>query len=176
VACAVAHGQSRIRRFIKLGILLAKALQASGQARPAMRKLREVLQLAAPEGLMRTFIDEGAPIIDLLSEYRSSRGAAERSQGDEADRFVDLILARAGRSLDVGSREAPSGDSAALTLRELQILESVALGMSNKAIAKRLFVTETTVRSHLRKINVKLGVGNRTQAVNVARRAGVLHP
>ncbi len=57
-----------------------------------------------------------------------------------------------------------------LARKELEILQLLAEGLSNLAIAARLFISETTVRTHLRSINAKFGAHNRTQAIAVARR------
>lgn len=61
-----------------------------------------------------------------------------------------------------------------LTARELDVLQRVATGAGNRAIAKELFVSEATVKTHLVHINEKLGATSRTDAVAKARAAGVL--
>lgn len=173
----VAQLAGRQRRVLKLSILYAKALHADGQHRLALRKMQDALRIACAEGMVRSFLDEGPPVIELLREFRIAKQAsAERDRDNELIRFAERILRRAGQAIE----EAPVQDSAidasaTLSTREQQILESVALGLSNIAIAKNLFVTETTVRAHLRKINVKLNAGNRTQAVSIARRLGLIH-
>jgi len=62
----------------------------------------------------------------------------------------------------------------ALSTRELEVLELVADGSSNTDIAKRLHLSETTVKSHLAHIYPKLGVNSRTAAVASAREAGII--
>ncbi|MFZ2509976.1 MAG: response regulator transcription factor [Gordonia sp. (in: high G+C Gram-positive bacteria)] len=62
----------------------------------------------------------------------------------------------------------------ALTVRELDVLEQVAFGGSNREIAKRLFISEATVKSHLVHIFDKLGVTSRTRVVAVARERGLI--
>lgn len=62
----------------------------------------------------------------------------------------------------------------ALTARELEIVEQLAVGGSNREIAKRLFISEATVKSHLVHIFDKLGVNNRTKVVAVARDRGLI--
>ncbi|MDE9364856.1 response regulator transcription factor [Luteipulveratus sp. YIM 133132] len=61
-----------------------------------------------------------------------------------------------------------------LSPRELDVLRLLAAGSTNRAIAKQLFVTEATVKSHLVHIYAKLGVDSRTAAVTAAREAGLL--
>jgi DNA-binding NarL/FixJ family response regulator len=56
----------------------------------------------------------------------------------------------------------------ALTPREIQLLERLATGLSNRAIAKEMFISEATVKTHLVHIYGKLGVDNRTAAIAVA--------
>jgi DNA-binding NarL/FixJ family response regulator len=63
-----------------------------------------------------------------------------------------------------------------LTEREIELLRLVAEGMSNKAIAQRLSISENTAKYHIRNILQKLGVQNRTEAVTQAIRAGLLDP
>ena len=69
---------------------------------------------------------------------------------------------------------AASMSSEALTGRELNVLELLARGLSNKEIGGRLFITETTVKSHLRAIFTKLNVLSRTEAVTAANRRGLI--
>ena len=61
-----------------------------------------------------------------------------------------------------------------LTQRETEILVFLANGVSNKEIAKRLFVSENTVKFHLKNVYSKLVVGSRLQAINAARRMGLV--
>lgn len=69
---------------------------------------------------------------------------------------------------------APPALAGRLTRGERRVLELLAQGLSHAAIAEKLFVAPTTVRAYLRNINAKLGVHNRTQAVAVAQRQGLL--
>jgi ATP/maltotriose-dependent transcriptional regulator MalT len=61
-----------------------------------------------------------------------------------------------------------------ITPRELEILEQIARGKSTRQIAETLFVSENTVKTHVSRVYDKLGVGRRTQAVQEARRLGLL--
>ena len=62
----------------------------------------------------------------------------------------------------------------ALTTRELDVLHMLSHGHRNRAIAEKLFVSELTVKSHLRRISAKLGAQSRTEVVAIARQRGLL--
>ena len=61
-----------------------------------------------------------------------------------------------------------------ITRRELEILELIAHGMSNREIAEKLFVSENTVKTHSRRVFDKLGARRRTQAVQMGKEFGLL--
>ena len=61
-----------------------------------------------------------------------------------------------------------------VTKRELEILELIALGMSNREIAEKLFVSENTVKTHSSRLFDKLGAKRRTQAVQIAKGFGLI--
>ena len=158
------------RRALKLRILLAEALGRDGQRKPSMRILEKALDFAAGEGFVSTFLEEGPAIQGMLREFLSAREGGSVA-GSGVEQFLQRIAqgqqAPADRAAAV---EMQSTAVEALTSKELQVLELLAQGYSNDAMAGKLFVSESTVRTHLRNINVKLQAGNRTQALVIARR------
>ena len=75
----------------------------------------------------------------------------------------------------VAERLAERMGSSDLTAREIEVLEQIVAGNSNKAIAARLNISEATVKSHINSILNKLGVSDRTQAATTALQRGLVH-
>src|SRR5215471_8947010 len=98
----------------------------------------------------------------------------------EGNVTVPLALQSVGQPVShalPGSNNAPAGnepDVALLTLRQLEVLSRVCQGKTNKQIATELGLSEKTVKAHVTAIFKVLGVVNRTQAVLVARRVGMI--
>ena len=63
----------------------------------------------------------------------------------------------------------------ALTAREIEVLQQIAGGNRNRDIAEKLFISEETVKVHIKHIMDKLGASDRTQAVAIAVRRGIIH-
>jgi ATP/maltotriose-dependent transcriptional regulator MalT len=84
---------------------------------------------------------------------------------------AERLMRRLGRRVPAPSR-GPGG--AGLTARELEVLGLLADGLSNRAIAKRLVISEKTAGRHVANVYLKLGVHSRTQAVRTATAQGLL--
>ena len=175
---AAAAAQDRAGSLIEIGALRALALAASGEEAVAVAALAETLTLACPQGYVRVFADEGPPMAALLARLI----AAQRSGGAAAE--VPLsCLARLQRALsgqDVapdagrGRVTAVPGLADPLTSRELEVLEMLAAGRSNQAIANQLVVTLDTVKKHVSHVLGKLGAASRTEAVARARELSLI--
>jgi LuxR family transcriptional regulator, maltose regulon positive regulatory protein len=173
-----AAAQDRTGSLIEIGALRALALAASGDADRAVATLAEALTLASSQGHVRVFADEGAPMAALLARLIT----AQRSGGAAAQ--VPLgCLARLQRALGAqdiipdagrGSVAAVPGLVEQLTSRELEVLQMLAAGKSNQAIASRLVVTLDTVKKHVSHVLGKLGATNRTEAVARARELSLI--
>jgi LuxR family transcriptional regulator, maltose regulon positive regulatory protein len=172
---ATAKAQNRTCGLIEISALRALALAATGDETDAVTTLAGTLLLACPQGYVRVFADEGPPMATLLGRLI----AAQRTgSGFRAAAEVPLgYLARLQRAFGPGrpARDAvPSGIVDPLTSRELEVLEMLAAGRSNQAIAGELVVTLDTVKKHVGHVLGKLGAANRTEAVARARELNLL--
>jgi LuxR family maltose regulon positive regulatory protein len=156
----------RGRRSIKLLVLRAMALHASGQLDAALDDTEQVLRTSAQEGYVRILLDEGPAALALLRLHAQAQ-QGQRVQPLLAD-HVDRLL-RCAAQAPAGPPPPVAAPSEALTGKELQVLVLLGQGYSNSALAGRLQISDSTVRTHLRNIYQKLGASSRTHAVAVAR-------
>jgi LuxR family transcriptional regulator, maltose regulon positive regulatory protein len=177
----LAVAQGRTGSVIEVRALQALALAAGGDQFAGLRALAEVLALAGPEGYVRVFVDEGAPIARLLGRLTAAQRTGQAAPpGTVPPQYLD----RLARAFQPGTAHAaPSATRLAagaaglvepLSDRELQVLGLLAAGRSNQQIADELVVVLDTVKKHVSHIMDKLGAANRTQAVARARALGLL--
>lgn len=132
---------------------------------------------------------EAPPYVLVLTNYDSD---ADILSAVEAGASGYLLKDAPPHELTAAVRAAAAGESAlapviasrlldrmraprvSLSSREIEVLELVASGRSNSEVAEQLFVSETTVKSHLAHIFSKLDVSSRTAAVSAARQKGIL--
>jgi LuxR family maltose regulon positive regulatory protein len=160
-----AEAEERTGSVIEISILQAIALYAQSNIQKALNALEHALVLAEPEGYVRVFIDEGSQMYNLLRDA-ATHGIASG--------YVSKLLVVMRES---GQRELPSAEqplTEPLTERELQVLELIASGLSNRETAETLFVTEGTIKKHLNNIFGKLNVKSRTQVIERARQLKIL--
>ncbi len=158
--------------WLKVMVLQAVALHEHGEKDEAVQLLGEALALAEPGGFIRIFVDEGTPMARLLSE-----AAAHGIMPDYTARLLAAFEAEAHKS-EVESYLSPAPASQTivepLSQRELEVLQLIAQGLSNREIGKRLFLALDTVKGHNRRIFGKLLVKRRTEAVAKARALHIL--
>ena len=163
----------RTGRLIEILCLQSIALSSQNKVNEAVANLLQALSLARPEGYIRTFIDLGEPIYDLLKQIKiqntSAKDYAAIMQIVE-DYVLDLLKFFKQEKSEGRSQNLISP----LTDRELEVLQWLADGLSNKAIAGRLVVAPSTVKQHLKNIYGKLNAHNRTQAVSRGRELELL--
>ncbi|MBD0382400.1 LuxR C-terminal-related transcriptional regulator [Paenibacillus sedimenti] len=138
----------------------------------SMLHMHSALVLGEEEGYLRTFIDEGTGIRDLLIKYSTVRknNYMPELQSGVSMRYVKELLSNFGLH---GEKDGviPGLEAAeyALTPREREVLSLVSSGLSNKEIADKLVLTVGTVKLHLNRVYGKLEVKSRVQAIQKAR-------
>jgi LuxR family maltose regulon positive regulatory protein len=152
------QAQGRVRICMEVMILMALFHRAEKDTPAAVDWLSQALELAAPEGFIRIFLDEGTALLDLLPKARQA-----------APELVDAIL---------GNLQAESGKSPLdqlpepLSEQEQRVLGLIVAGKTNREIAEELFISVGTAKWHVHNILQKLGVSNRSQAIARARELG----
>ena len=141
--------------------LKAVSLHNKGDHRPALESLMEALKIAKGKQHLRTFLDHGHVMIELIKEV------SEEQPGicDVAE--IESVLSKTNSSQRI-RMDIP------LTSRESEILRLVNQGLKNHEIAEKLYVSVDTIKKHLYNCYQKLYVNNRTNAINKARELGLL--
>ncbi len=166
---ASAETGGRLGRTIEAYSLRALALQAQGRHGPAQIDLEHALQLAAPSGYIRLFAGLGAGMVHLLSALDPPPALAAY-----VTRLRDTLAPSPGSA---GSAAIPFAQPALvepLSEREIDVLRLMAQGLTYQEVAERLIVSLNTVRFHVKSIYGKLGVDNRTAALDSARNLQLL--
>ena len=172
--------------------------QASN-GRDALQRFREHLPDVTLMDLRLPDMSGIDTIIAIRSEFAAARivilttfeGDAEIQRALKAGAFGYVLkntppkdLVEAIRQVHGGKKRIPPDVAAhlaehltdeALTEREIDVLSHVAHGNRNRDIAERLFISEETVKVHMKHIMEKLGASDRTQAVAIAIRRGIIH-
>ena len=163
-----AESRARMGSVLEILILQALALSAQSKRTEALVSFERALVLAAPEGFIRIFVDEGAPMLVLLREA-SKRGILPN--------YVATLLAAFGEPTD-RSVKPPAPYASLLieplTEREREVLGLLLEGASNREIARRLVLSINTVKRHIYNICGKLGVQSRTQVLVKAKAPNLL--
>ncbi len=179
--CSFAADRGAVRSEVRFLIALAQCFLAVGEEGEALRKMRAAVQKAAKPRFIRSFVDEGEVVLGLLRRLFGD----ENEPKDAVDEFgKELIKAFSAESSNPIALEAPTETRPAqdaehtppdsLNERERNVLRLVAIGMSNKEIARKLGMTEGTVKWYLQQVFLKMDVRRRSMAVHRARQFGIL--
>lgn len=165
----VAKGHVMAR--IEIDLLRALAAHSEGDLDEALSRLLPALRAAEDAGLPRMVLDAGPRMGPLLA--RAER-ALTGAPGEPGAGFVTQLR---GQLADRRSADRPSDQSGLiepLTPREREVLQLIAAGRSNQAIAAELFLSIGSVKTHSSHLYGKLGVRGRTEAIARARSLGLI--
>lgn len=147
-------------------------MRSAAEQRPALdvragSAMRSILvgTRAERQGLRERLRELGARV-EVVAEFESLADACASATS------ADVILLGPPQHQNDLEEEGLFVES--LTARELEVLEHVAMGLSNKGVAERLEISDQTVKFHLASIAGKLGAANRTDAVRLAVRRGLI--
>jgi len=160
---------SYISFALELLLVRAQLHTALGDDRAARADVLRAVELGQPEGYISIFVEEGpavaAALNDLLERDRAGKVRPE---------YIHQILAAFQLPLPSAAPASLGPGIGLLTDREQEVLCLMAAGMKYGEMAEKLVISLNTVRSHVKAIYAKLGVDNRTRAVETARRLQIL--
>lgn len=138
-------------------------------AQEAVANIERALALAESQGHVLPFLEESPTVIPLLQAVVSRQVAPQPVRN-----YARQLLAALGKDASAPSAGETGNPVESLSPREMEVLQLIAAGNSNQAIADQLFIAVRTVKKHASNVYGKLGVSSRTQAVARARELGLL--
>jgi LuxR family maltose regulon positive regulatory protein len=157
--------------MIEAAILKGVALQSIGEREQAISSMMDALNMAEPEGFMRTFIDLGDKVKDLLEITRNEAENAAMLD------YIDNLL-EAFKPLDIERQSVssipPKRAGEKLSEREQDVLRLLPSSLSSTDMAAELSISVNTLRTHLKNIYAKLNAHSRYEAIERAKEIGLL--
>jgi ATP/maltotriose-dependent transcriptional regulator MalT len=178
---AAAQSGERLGTVIELEVLRAVARHAAGARNESLEALRHAVDLAETDGWVRVFIDAAPAVTDLLRELAARQ--------PESGFLMELLRVATVAGSDAtgavgggsGTASVPGARSGAevglvdpLSDRELDVLRLLGSDLDGPAIARKLFVSLNTIRTHTKHIYTKLGVNSRRAAISKAHQLALL--
>ncbi|WAP50446.1 response regulator transcription factor [Arthrobacter sp. ATA002] len=147
-----------------------------GSGMDGVSATRRIRELKGPPVLVLTTYDSDADILAAVGAGAAGYMLKDAEPGDIRSAVAAAAEGRTALAPQVAGRLLGTLRSPETTLspRELELLELLAGGMANRAMARKLFISEATVKTHLVHIYEKLGVDNRTAAVSEARKRRII--
>ncbi|NJO83662.1 MAG: NACHT domain-containing protein [Blastochloris sp.] len=161
------QAQERPDEVLQITLLQAIAYLAQGEPEQALHQVEAALRLAAPQSLIRPFVDAGPLVAQLLTQMQVGANGLARYR-------EQLLAAFAPQSDPDRATHSANPLFEPLSAREIEILHLIAAGMSNQQIAEHLALAESTVKGYNRNLFGKLQVQRRTEAIARARELGIL--
>ena len=153
----------RLRRLAPVRAVAAVAAYRAGNGMAALAAVSDAVSLSMRGGALRTLIEEGAPLTEVLAYARGKIPLWQSSDGGPGQ-FVESLLSGAAGDAGAPVHPAPSRHPE-LSPREAEIARLLGEGLGNREIGASLSMAPDTVKWHLKNIFGKLGAANRTHAV-----------
>jgi LuxR family maltose regulon positive regulatory protein len=176
------EGEERMRRINRVNVrmeilaLLALVCHKQKDEAAALEHLQTALELAEPGGWIRTFVDLGMPMIDVLKilvQHQPGHAYAQQTlEGCQAERRRKASSEPHATSKPRINERPPEHP---LSRREIEILPLLDEGLSYKEIAARLYIATVTVKTHLQNIYKKLNAKNRIEALKKYHEIGIIN-
>ncbi len=151
-----------LRERIEIGVLKA-LVECSHDMQLSQAMFQETLLLARPEGFLRTILEQGPEVGQLLRSL---------PVGNPSDSYVQELIAMSDAAVAPNRHNAPG--KIVLSPREVTVLRFLSSRLTQHEIADDLFVSMNTLKSHIRSLYHKLGVQSRVAAVENGRAAGLI--
>lgn len=158
-----AQQNGRIMIVLESKLYLAELYRRQGLAFESMEHLNQAIKLGEEHGYLRIFTDIGFPPKELFQQYllvKNKRQHLEMVTG-VSNEYITSILELVG----VYDKSSDRAGVHTLTTRELEVLQLLSMGLSNREIAAKLVLSEGTVKIHLNRVYSKLGVKGRVEAI-----------
>ena len=152
------------RRRIEMLVVRALLYSTHERCTQATATMARALSLAEPEGYVRLFLDEGAPMLALLEQVK------RRGVTPEYTARLIHAFGKSERYVRLGTEALTDP----LSEREIEVLRLIATGASSQETAQQLVIASGTVKIHLQNIYGKLRVHTRLQAVQRAKELDLL--
>lgn len=155
---------------VRFAALAAASLFHGGHPEEACAGLLKALDLGASAGFFRTFVDELEVIAPCLRRTRASM----KHQLGHLNAYINAILAPRNVAVAVTENNAAHEMTQILSRREIVVLHLISKGYSNKIIARELHITPETVKSHIKRMSLKLSTKRRAEAVALGKSLGII--
>jgi LuxR family maltose regulon positive regulatory protein len=159
---AIADQAKGIERLVQLKILYAVLYKMTDEHNKAVVNFIEAMELAAEENLLIYFLFDLNITNDLLNDVYKIQATGDTKIPDN---FIDKLK----QAIEMKKSRKKNHAEFELSARELDTLKLIAENLMNQEIADKLFISVNTVKTHLKNINLKLGVVNRAEAVTKAK-------
>lgn len=158
----------------RLAVELAEMLDVIGESEGADALLFDAIEAGALVGLYQVFLEGGKGLGALLRRAHARAEVLGSADGEIRPILGSLLSQWEARDAERQPGSSVSHSSETLSARECEILGLIGEGFPNKRIARALAISPETVKSHIKRIFLKLAVSTRTEAVSRARSLGLI--